>query len=241
MQALLKESVKSYRALPHELNPRRIRPRTNSRPSPYPRAARHMKPTNSPEESSLSSFGSLALQEVSTNLLKSPAPTLDILKPFSPLILGSGKTNSPFSAPPKDVRQRVGSAARRSALGWSKRSTKSSNGQKENKENASIGALMTYAISPSPVLRLISYCSQTWRISATKQAHAGWPTSFIKAGLATVRQTNTPQYAVPLCFHVHASPYHCSKLKPTTYTPGPFGLAHSVTFFHEVSLPSRIL
>ncbi|KAH8836085.1 hypothetical protein DL96DRAFT_107990 [Flagelloscypha sp. PMI_526] len=148
MQALLKESVANYHPLPHELNPRLMRPRSNSRPSPYPRRARHMKPSVSPENSSNSSFGSIALKENSINLWASPAPALDALKPFSPLVIGGQNPSSPFAPAPKDVRPRVGSAARRSALGWSKRSTKSSNGGKEN--SGTYGAVMT----PGASLRL---------------------------------------------------------------------------------------
>lgn len=61
------------------------------------------------------------------------APSLQALKPFSPLVVDiEPKRENAFGLAP-DVRPRVGSTARRTALGWSKRSTgKSSTDQKEN-------------------------------------------------------------------------------------------------------------
>ena len=147
MQALLEHSVQNYGPLPSELRPRRIRSRTQSRPSPYPQA-RTIKPLMSPENARPSnadlhrSFNTPVLQQVPVNPnILSPAPALDLLKQFSPLMLEvEPKRENAFGLAPT-VRPRVGSVARRTAFGWSKRSTgKSSTDQKEN---AGQGLIMT--------------------------------------------------------------------------------------------------
>ena len=157
MQAMLEHSVQNYGPLPSELRPRRVR--TSSRPSPYPQ--RSAKSTMSPEKTrssfadlNKSSFAELNktsfadLNKASfANLNKTPvlqpikpnknimaaAPSLEALKPFSPLVVDiEPKQEKAFGAP-REARPRVGSNARRTALGWSKRSTgKSSTDQKEN-------------------------------------------------------------------------------------------------------------
>jgi hypothetical protein len=74
------------------------------------------------------------LQEVNINAnVKSTAPSLDALKPFSPLFMDvEPKRENAYGLAPM-ARPRVPSNARRTALGWSKRSTgKSSTDQKEN-------------------------------------------------------------------------------------------------------------
>ena len=69
---------------------------------------------------------------VNSNLAKGSAPSIEALKPFSPLVLegvvglGSAvkvKANANNNANNNMTRPRVGSTARRTALGWSKRST----------------------------------------------------------------------------------------------------------------------
>jgi serine/arginine repetitive matrix protein 2 len=67
-----------------------------------------------------------------TNLMPA-APSLEALKPFSPLFVDvEPKRENAFGLAPA-VRPRVGSTARRTALGWTKRSTgKSSTDLKEN-------------------------------------------------------------------------------------------------------------
>jgi hypothetical protein len=141
MQALLEHSVQNYGPLPSELRPRRIRSRTQSRPSPYPQN-RTIKPVISPENTNrpsnadlTRSFNTPVLQQVpvNPNISSSPAPSLDVLKQFSPLTLEvEPKLENSFGLTPA-ARPRVGSIARRTAFGWSKRSTgKSSTDQKEN-------------------------------------------------------------------------------------------------------------
>jgi hypothetical protein len=76
------------------------------------------------------------LQEVKVNTnVKSPtAPTLESIKPFSPMFLDvEPKRENAYGLAPT-ARPRVPSIARRTALGWSKRSAgaKSSTDQKEN-------------------------------------------------------------------------------------------------------------
>ena len=83
------------------------------------------------------------------NNLKSPAPTLNPLKPITPFLVkfrdeslleNDNKELSSVGLPLPPARPRVPSNARRSALGWSKRST--GKGSQENKENISYGAMM---------------------------------------------------------------------------------------------------
>ena len=152
MRALLEHSVQSYGPLPSEFRPRRSR--TFSRPSPYPKK-RISKPTLLVDQSNGSQ---VEIKESSaTPVLRSlplisnivsAAPTLQAFKPFSPLVVDTGesKAESKVSTLPSQNRPRVGSTARRTALGWSKRSGKSSTGQKENvvgKENVGVGMIMT--------------------------------------------------------------------------------------------------
>ncbi|KAF8878425.1 hypothetical protein BD779DRAFT_1663807 [Infundibulicybe gibba] len=155
MQALLEHSVQNYGPLPSELRPRRVRSRTQSRPSPYPQA-RITKTAPSPEPLRMTMpdihrplHTPPVLQQVPVNSnIISAVPTLDALKPFSPLVLDvEPKRENAFGLAPA-ARPRVASTARRSALGWSKRSNgKSSSDQKEN---VSQGSIMT----PGESLRL---------------------------------------------------------------------------------------
>jgi serine/arginine repetitive matrix protein 2 len=155
MQALLQHSIENYGPLPPEL--RRIRSRTQSRPSPYPHA-RTIKTSLSPDQSRPSpmditrSFVSTqtpaqtpALQQVSINPNITPASVLDGLKSGSPFIpeLDDSKVKT-FGVPP--TRPRVPSIARRTSLGWSKRST----GKNDKENNVSQGLITT----PSESLRL---------------------------------------------------------------------------------------
>lgn len=138
MQALLEHSVQSYRPLPSELRSRRVR--TSSRPSPYPQS-RASKVTISPDPIRPSNvevqqaLPTPILQDVKINMnvKSSTAPSLEALKPFSPLFKDiEPKRENAYGLAPV-ARPRVASNARRTALGWSKRSTgKSSTGQKEN-------------------------------------------------------------------------------------------------------------
>jgi len=143
MQALLEHSLENYRPLPSELRPRRVRSRTHSRPSPYPqnRTAKstispdHMRPSLINGDRSFASFNPLALQEIPFNSnVVSAAPTPKALKVSTPLVVKEiePKRENAFGLAP-NARPRVGSNARRTALGWSKRSNgKSSTDRKEN-------------------------------------------------------------------------------------------------------------
>jgi len=126
--------------LPSELHPRRVRSRTFSRPSPYP-PNRFFKITTISSEKTTAPVTEVkvptttpVLRQVPVNInTLSVAPSIDALKPFSPLAVDiEPKRENAFGLAP-NVRPRVGSTVRRTALGWSKRSTgKASTDQKEN-------------------------------------------------------------------------------------------------------------
>ncbi|KAF7982388.1 hypothetical protein HWV62_28475 [Athelia sp. TMB] len=156
MQAMLQHSIDNYGPLSSEL--RRVRSRTISRPSPYPQSraiktpvtSDHRRPIAMDKDNMFVSnptpkrTPTAALQPVSfnPNLVSQhpPVPKLDALK-GSPMVPESELVKT-FGLP----RPRVPSNARRSALGWSKRST-----GKENKENnVSLGSIKT----PSESLRI---------------------------------------------------------------------------------------
>ena len=154
MQALLEHSVQCYRPLPSDLRSRRVR--TSSRPSPYPQS-RVSKITISPDQSRPSNvevqktLSTPILQEVkvNTNVKSSTAPSLESIKPFSPIFLDiEPKRENAYGLAPA-ARPRVPSNARRTALGWSKRSTggKSSTDQKENVVGQ--GAVKTFVLFSS--------------------------------------------------------------------------------------------
>ncbi|KAF8814601.1 hypothetical protein BYT27DRAFT_7249906 [Phlegmacium glaucopus] len=143
MQALLEHSVQSYHPLPSELRSRRVR--TSSRPSPYPQS-RVSKTTISPDQTRPSnvevqhSIATPVLQQININ--SNIMPSLDAIKAFSPLTMDiEPKRENAYGLAPV-ARPRVASTARRTALGWSKRSTgKSSTDQKEN---VGQGVIMTF-------------------------------------------------------------------------------------------------
>lgn len=158
IQALLQHSLESYGPLPPDLH--RIRSRTQSRPSPYPHP-HSIKTSISPDKTqprikdSSRSFIMLqtptaALQQVSINLnIQSPAlptPPLDTLKSGSPFVHDDSKLVKMFGLPPT-ARPRVPSNARRTVLGWSKRSS----GKGDNKENTFTQGLV---MTPSESLRI---------------------------------------------------------------------------------------
>ncbi|CAK5268445.1 unnamed protein product [Mycena citricolor] len=128
MQALLQHSVQTYGPLPSELGPRRVRSRTQSRASPY-----HVPMSPEIKTGSISARPTpeelnrgFALQAVEMNVASSPLTAAALKKPAA--------------------RPRVASAARRSALGWAKRSTE----QKENAvANTSSGSAMSFLTSPN--------------------------------------------------------------------------------------------
>ena len=151
MQAMLEHSQKNYGPLPSDLRPRRVRSRTSSRASPYP--LRHMRPSASPEKSRSSpmhvftdvpskSFGmslhdQTVLREVQrfTNVdVPTPPPALNDIKPFTPFVVELETSKQGKNAIGLPARPRVTSSTRRAALGWSKRTGKSST--QDFKENS---------------------------------------------------------------------------------------------------------
>lgn len=153
MRALLEHSMQNYGPLPSDLRPRHMRSRINSRPLPYPRtfktsftsspateqvrAAIVAAVTESTPNDNMRTHGQpKALQQISVNPnIMSPAventKAGELMKDAA---MSPGKLERVFGLPP---RPHVGSVARRTALGWVKRST--GRNLLENKENASIG------------------------------------------------------------------------------------------------------
>jgi serine/arginine repetitive matrix protein 2 len=90
-------------------------------------------------------FATPILQEVNVNMnvKSSTVPSLEAIKAFSPLFMDvEPKRENAYGLAPM-ARPRVPSNARRTALGWSKRSSgKSSTDQKENVVGQ--GAVMTF-------------------------------------------------------------------------------------------------
>ncbi|EED82544.1 predicted protein [Postia placenta Mad-698-R] len=164
MRAMLEHSQKHYGPLPSELRPRRIRSRTSSRASPYPLP--HVLPSFSPEQTRPSDISAAvntsasrrdassttsALREVSVNANSgninalSPPPALCVIKPFTPFAVEfekSKQNKAPTGLPPLPARPRVTSSARRTALGWTKRSTGKSSSS-DQKENVGQGMIIT--------------------------------------------------------------------------------------------------
>ncbi|KAJ6451363.1 hypothetical protein C8R47DRAFT_1229888 [Mycena vitilis] len=124
MQALLQHSVQNYGPLPSELGPRRVRSRTSSRASPYPRQG--LIPASPDQQRSspaaLHRLASSPLRPLEVN------PNVDVH--MSPVVLSPKRENAWGLAP--NARPRVASATRRTALGWTRRSTKASTDLKEN-------------------------------------------------------------------------------------------------------------
>jgi len=168
MQALLEHSVQNYGPLPSELRLRRVRSRTQSRPSPYP--ARSMKiaprspaklktePVHVPAVHAHPVDKSV-LQQLPINHNIPAISVLNPVKPLSPLIVKQEpKRENAFGLAP-NARPRVGSTARRTALGWSKRS----NGKTSSdlKENVGQGTIMTYVSSSVLVIVCLTICDAT--------------------------------------------------------------------------------
>jgi len=171
---MLEHSQNNYGPLPSELRPRRIRSRTSSRASPYP--ARIVKASMSPDQHRASHYEDMyqeaniskpfaspvrepqpvpVLQQITVNpniTIVSPPPILDV-KPFSPFAVEVQKpafdSYKNSLGLPIPARPRVTSNARRSALGWSKRSSGKSSSS-DHKENSTQGILTT----PSETLRI---------------------------------------------------------------------------------------
>lgn len=157
MRALLEDSRLTYQPLPAEL--RRMRSRKDSRPSPYPQAriiasaaspARPPKAKSSTQSQASAATPVLKDKTLNANISLNVAPALETMKPASPFVLNITDHSVKMPAPPANkgsigpVRPRVPSAARRSALGWSKRGNgaKTSTDKKENAVGE--GSMMTY-------------------------------------------------------------------------------------------------
>jgi len=178
MQALLEHSLQNYGPLPSELRPHRMRSRVNSRPSPYPRTIK----TSFTASPATEHFRAAVASCVATSA-NSPTPRQPPLSKalqqvtvdsnVAPTFLNAGEKPtegkafaiSPdqpelvFGLPP--ARPRVGSNARRVALGWAKRSS-GQNGFENKENNASLGnvsvgpgnAIQGTVMTPSETLRL---------------------------------------------------------------------------------------
>ncbi|KAJ7785840.1 hypothetical protein B0H16DRAFT_1354701 [Mycena metata] len=166
MQALLQHSVQTYGPLPSELGPRRVRSRTQSRASPYPRQAQS---PSSPERRA--SPAELNRAFISNHALRALELKSNVDVPMPPPPVLSPKRENAWGLAP-NARPRVASAARRSALGWAKRSTKASTDLKEN--NTSMSG-MSFMMTPGESLRI------------NRPRPRGRPTP-ARAGAATPRQ-----------------------------------------------------
>ncbi|KAJ7088519.1 hypothetical protein B0H15DRAFT_841620 [Mycena belliarum] len=168
MQALLQHSVQNYGPLPSELGPRRVRSRTQSRASPYPRQAPH---PSSPDSQQRPSHAELNRSFITTHALMEVHSNIDIPMPPVPRLnekMSPKRENAWGLAP--NARPRVASATRRSALGWAKRSTKASTDLKENSTTA-----VSFMMTPGESLRI------------TRPRPRGRPTP-ARQGASTLRQ-----------------------------------------------------
>ncbi|KAG5650532.1 hypothetical protein H0H81_011921 [Sphagnurus paluster] len=153
MQALLEHSVQNYGPLPSELRPRRMRSRTSSRPSPYPQGRMSKVIPQSSEKvqpvANVRSFGNAVLQQLPVNAnITIAVPASEASKSLSASCMDiEPKRENAFGLAP-NARPRVPSNARRSALGWSKRSTGKTS--TDLKENVGQGTIMT----PGETLRI---------------------------------------------------------------------------------------
>ncbi|PBK61490.1 hypothetical protein ARMSODRAFT_1025623 [Armillaria solidipes] len=134
MQALLKHSIQNYGPLPSELRPKRVRSRTSSRASPYPSTRVLKAAAASPEL--ITKQQDNVYRNATSSPLGDVLPHVNVMtaspasKPFSPLIEEPKRENA---WGPAATRPRVGSTARRTALGWAKRSNgKTPTNLKEN-------------------------------------------------------------------------------------------------------------
>ncbi|KAG1727136.1 hypothetical protein EDB19DRAFT_1914356 [Suillus lakei] len=191
MQALLDHSMQNYGPLPSDLRPRRMRSRVNSRPSPYPRtiktsftsspATEQVRAAivaavaeNAPNDNMRAQGQPKALQQISVNPnIMSPAvENTKAGRLMKDAAMSPGKLERVFGLPP---RPRVGSVARRAALGWAKRST-GRNGL-ENKENASIGNISLAAVPGNMSQGSIMTPSETLRLNRPRPKGRPTPAS----------------------------------------------------------------
>ncbi|KAG2365179.1 hypothetical protein BDR07DRAFT_1470529 [Suillus spraguei] len=191
MRALLEHSMQNYGPLPSDLRPRRMRSRVNSRPSPYPRtfktsftsspATEQVRAAivaavaeNAPNDNIRAQGQPKALQQISVNpnIMSPPVENTKAGELMKDAAMSPGKLERVFGLPP---RPRVGSVARRTALGWAKRSA-GRNGL-ENKENASIGNISLAAVPGNMSQGLIITPSETLRLNRPRPRGRPTPAS----------------------------------------------------------------
>jgi len=149
MQALLEQSQETFGPLALELRVPSVRSRTSSRPSPYPQRVRMSPAIKQSPVNAVHVLQNVPIDENTVN-----TPMLDVLKPMSPFVNDFKKSvrSADMLARSNGPRPRVGSGARRVALGWSKRKTpKPSEKSFANKENESFSMVM----SPTDSLRIV--------------------------------------------------------------------------------------
>ncbi|KAJ7585393.1 hypothetical protein C8J56DRAFT_122846 [Mycena floridula] len=168
MQVLLQHSVQNYGPLASELRARRDR--TSSRPSPYPQSQQSYYPysqqgsyyaqqgshysqqarkfsTSPGSRRRQNKLAHRAFSHVHACASRGQVPPSSVIKtfPVDDSELKKEKENNTAA-----IRPRVGSTARRTALGWSKQAPKTSTDQKENAIHDQSMVLMT----PGESLRL---------------------------------------------------------------------------------------
>ncbi|KAJ7585381.1 hypothetical protein C8J56DRAFT_122622 [Mycena floridula] len=162
MQVLLQHSVQNYGPLASELRARRDR--TSSRLSPHPQSQQSHHPYSqqgSHYSQQARKFSTSPETKFSSSPEQARAPELPCT--FTPALqevkVSRNHNGSVRSANPKSkekenntaaIRPRVGSTARRTALGWSKRAPKTSTDQKENVIHDQSMVLMTPGESLRP-------------------------------------------------------------------------------------------
>ncbi|PPQ93119.1 hypothetical protein CVT25_003354 [Psilocybe cyanescens] len=159
MQSLLQHSTQNYDPLLSELCSHRVRSCTISCLSPYPqgrtsRMTLSLKQKRSTATIDVQDHRTPVLQQVLVNWNtrtnrtwtkdNGTAPFLGALKAFSPHVVDDddsrAKRENTFRLAP-NARLRVGSSVRRTALGWSKRSTGAGKSSTDQKENAVSGVI----------------------------------------------------------------------------------------------------
>lgn len=152
MRALLEHSRKTYGPLSAEL--RRIRSRTNSRPSPYPQPQRAVKISLSPLTTDPEVATSVP-PKVAPKPAPAPAPSASVAPILASQVLQKRTVNRNITAtrvsssvPGKTTKgdsdslsqARSGSGVRRSVLGWAKRGV----GKENQDKDSSSGAMTAY-------------------------------------------------------------------------------------------------
>ncbi|KAG2030786.1 hypothetical protein BDR03DRAFT_161432 [Suillus americanus] len=191
MRALLEHSIQNYGPLPSDLRPRRMRSHVNSRPPPYPRtfktsftsspATEQVRAAivaavaeNVPSDNMRAQGQPKALQQISVNpnIMSHAVENTKAGELMKDAAMSPGKLERVFGLPP---RPRVGSVARRAALGWVKRST-GRNGL-ENKENASIGNISLAAVPSNMSQGSVMTPSETLRLNRPRPRGRPTPAS----------------------------------------------------------------